>query len=74
MSPRYDYIIGVHKLTPPIGLYNYVAKVVSLSKMAQDTETMEFLEPKVDESIGVTQDEAIAELEKVVQRWITSQN
>jgi hypothetical protein len=74
MSPQYDYIIGVHKLIPPIGLYNYVAKVVSLSKMAEDTTTMEILEPKVGESVGVTQAEAIAELEREVKRWIASHN
>jgi len=74
MPPQYDYVIGVHKLSPPIGLYHYVAKVVSLSKIGQDEQTTEFLEPSMGEYVGVTQAEAITELEKDVRRWIASHN
>ena len=74
MSPQYDYIIGVHKLSPPIGLYNYVAKVVSLSRLGEDNKYTEMLEPSMAEYIGVTQTEAIAELEKEVRRWIALHN
>jgi hypothetical protein len=74
MSPQYDYIIGVHKLSAPIGLYNYVAKVVSLSKLGEDNKYTELLEPSMGEFVGVTQAEAIAELEKEVRQWITSHN
>ena len=74
MSPQYDYIIGVHKLSPPVGLYHYVAKVVSLSKVGEDNKCTEYLEPSMGEYVGVTQAEAIAELEKEVRRWIASHN
>jgi hypothetical protein len=45
MDNQYDYFIGVQKLSPPIGLYNYQAKVISLTKTRPDKECVEFLEP-----------------------------
>ena len=74
MPNQYDYTIGVHKLTPTVGLYNYVAKVIWLAIVGPENESVEYVEPNMGEYIGVTQTEAITQAEKAVRRWIASQN
>jgi hypothetical protein len=74
MDNQYDYIIGVHKLSPPIGLYNYKANVISLTKTGPNKECVEFLEPRMAECVGVSQTEAIEQIEKEVRRWMASHN
>ncbi|MBA3871825.1 MAG: hypothetical protein H0X30_21980 [Anaerolineae bacterium] len=74
MDNQYDYIIGVQKLNPPVGLYNYMARVVSLTKMGANEVRIEFLEPEIGECIGVTQAEAIEQMEKEVRKWLACNN
>lgn len=74
MDNGYEYTIGVHRLSPTIGLYNYVAKVIWLAKVESEEEAVEYIEPNMGEYIGVTQTEAITQAEKAVRSWIASHN
>lgn len=74
MHNEYEYTIGVQKLTPTIGLYNYVAKVIWLAKVGSEETVEAYGEPNMGEYIGTTQTEAITQAEKAVRRWIASHN
>ena len=74
MDNGYEYTIGVHKLNPTIGLYNYVAKVIWLAKVGQQEEPVEHPASNIGEYVGVTQTEAISQAENAVRNWIASHN
>lgn len=74
MLNDYEYTIGVQKLTPTIGLYNYVAKVIWLAKVGSEEAFDTYVEPNMGEYIGTTQTDAITQAEKAVRSWIASHN